>query len=286
MAKKTQWHPAFVALLRLLVEPYFEVQPDMPVGDKPREADVVLLRRRRSGRLPFQGLWRDLTAWNVLEFKGPTVSPREEDPDQFVEVGLGIHRRLNEERERQKRPPLGPEQVSFWYLANHLGRRLLSSWGRRRLRGLRQQSQGVWRCEVMGRLVFVVRGDDLPADQEDNLPLLLLDRDSSQKDKAVAEFVASRQDLWDRYGAWLSALHFGAYEEVKSMAKATRPKSKPIFQEVIDAMGMDWLIDQLGAERLMEAMGTRRFIKAVGIKKLWEELTPEERREWKRLADE
>src|SRR5919108_5142355 len=112
MARKRQWHPVFAELLRPLVESHYEVQTNVPVGDAPREADILLLRRRRPGRPPFTGLWRDLTTWNVLEFKGPTVSPRDEDLESLFEVGLGIHRRLNEERSQEQQPLLGPEEVS------------------------------------------------------------------------------------------------------------------------------------------------------------------------------
>ena len=73
------------------------------VGDAPRQADIVLLRRTSAGAPPFTGLWRWLTGWNVLEFKGPTVSARVDDLDALVELGLGVHRHLNEEQAKQPR---------------------------------------------------------------------------------------------------------------------------------------------------------------------------------------
>jgi hypothetical protein len=93
-----QWHPLFAQLLRPLVEAYYDVQTNVAVGDVPPEADLVLLRRTTGRSAPFQGLWRHLTTWNILEYKGPTVSARVDDLDFLVELGLGIHRRLNEER--------------------------------------------------------------------------------------------------------------------------------------------------------------------------------------------
>src|SRR5437660_689966 len=60
VATKKQWHPVFAELLRPLVESHYEVEANMPVGDAPRQADFVLLRRTRAGRLPSAGLWRDL----------------------------------------------------------------------------------------------------------------------------------------------------------------------------------------------------------------------------------
>src|SRR6516164_2757100 len=118
----TQWHPIFANLLRPLVEQYYEVRTNLPVGDLPRLADIVLLRRLLATP-PFTGLWRWLTLWNILEFKGPTASARVADLDNLVELALGIHRNLNEEQRRRRQPLVPRHDVSLWYVANHLGRR-------------------------------------------------------------------------------------------------------------------------------------------------------------------
>src|SRR5438270_9392716 len=102
MSRMTQWHPIFAQLLRPAVEAYYEVQTTVPVGDAPREADFVLLRRTAAAAPPFRGLWRHLTTWNILEFKGPSVVPRRGDIDLLVELGLGINRRLQAPRMRQR----------------------------------------------------------------------------------------------------------------------------------------------------------------------------------------
>jgi hypothetical protein len=125
MVLMTQWHPLFAQLLRPAVEAFYEVQTNLPVGDVPREADFVLLRRTRQAPLPFRGLWRHLTTWNILEFKGPTVSPRGGDVELLVELGLGIDRRLQAGHTKEGQRRLDPAEVSFWYLANRLGRRFL-----------------------------------------------------------------------------------------------------------------------------------------------------------------
>ena len=70
-----QWHPLFAQLLRPLVEGYYDIQTNVAVGDVPREADLVLLRRTSQNVLPFRGLWRHLTTWNVLEYKGLQCLP-------------------------------------------------------------------------------------------------------------------------------------------------------------------------------------------------------------------
>jgi hypothetical protein len=43
-----------------MVEGYYEVRTNDPVGDVPREADLVLLQRTNADP-PFLGLWRHLT---------------------------------------------------------------------------------------------------------------------------------------------------------------------------------------------------------------------------------
>src|ERR1700736_841026 len=134
-----QWHPVFAQLLRPAVQDYYDVQTTVPVGDAPREADFVLLRRTAAQPLRFQGLWRNLTTWNILEFKGPTVSPRRGDVDLLVELCLGIDRRL---RHGQARP--GSEEVSFWYRANRLGRRFVNE-AEGKLRTLEPMGAGLWR---------------------------------------------------------------------------------------------------------------------------------------------
>ena len=151
------------------MEAYYDVQTTMPVDDAPREADFVLLRRTATAAPPFRGLWRHLTTWSILEFKGPTVSPRRGDVELLVELGLGIDRRLQQERIKQGQRRLEPEQVSFWYLANRLGRSFLRD-AERKLGTLEPLGSGLWRCRLLGRLVFLVSSIELPV-EEDSLPL-------------------------------------------------------------------------------------------------------------------
>jgi hypothetical protein len=297
VAKKKQWHPVFAEMLRPLVESHFEVRTNVPVGEAPRIADILRLLRTRAGRLPFTGLLRNLTPWNVMEYKGPTVSPRTEHLHGLVEVGLGITRRLNEERQAQGGEPLPPQDVSFWYLANRLGRRLRREWARLAA-GWRELGPGVWRCTVLGHLVFLVSGRDLPVEQ-DSLPLHLIGREPPEIERAVATFLAERPPLWEQYAEWLAAFHEDAYEEVRSMAKTTRKPFRPTLQPLIRSMGMDWVIeqvglkrvidevgakrviDELGPKRVIDELGLKRVISEVGIDALLAELTPAQRRELK-----
>jgi hypothetical protein len=267
VARKKQWHPVFAELLRPVVESHYRLDMNVPVGDAPREADFVLLGRTRAGTLPAAGLWRWLTAWNALEFKGPTVSPWDGDLALVVELGLGIARRLNDERARQGGSPLGPEDTTFWYPANRLGRRLLRGW-RDRVTGLRPEGPGVWRTAVLGHPVVLVGGGELPV-EEASLPLHLVARGPAETERAVARLVAGRADLWERYGGWLASLHPAAYGEVEGMARQTTKPLRLDLTPIVQTMGMDWVVEQLGAKRVVELLGVRRVVDELGgVRKL------------------
>jgi hypothetical protein len=278
---KIQWHPVFAQLLRPLVEKHFDVQTNVPVGDAPRQADVVLLRRTSAGRLPFQGLWRDLTTWNVLEFKGPTVAARPGHLDRLVELGLGIHRRLNEEREKQNKSPLPRGAVSFWYLANRLGRRFLDDC--RDVAGdVEPHGQGVWRCEVLRRVVFLVSGTELPVDR-DSLPLHVIGQGSLEAEREAVDVLAGEPALWEAYSGWLATLHSHLWEEVRAMAKTTGKRSGIQLKPVIEMVGVKEVINQIGVDRVVQEIGLKRVIDEVGIPQIFSSLTPAQRKELKKL---
>ncbi len=285
----TQWHPIFAKLLRPAVEAYYEMETTFPVGDAPREADFVLLRRTTTTPPPFRGLWRNLTPWNVLEFKGPTVSPRRGHIESLIELGLGIDRRL---RARpavpgQRRP--AAEDVSFWYLVNHLGRRFLRE-AKRLLGELEEVGPGLWRSRVLGRLVFLVSSIDLPV-EVDSLPLHIVGQEPLATELAVAQLVVGQPELQQLYGGWMASLHAAAWKEIEAMARRTGKGLNIDMEAAIDAMGLDRIIEQVGAQRVIEEIGTKRVIEEIGAKRLIEavgldallaSLTAAERRELKR----
>ncbi len=307
---KRQWHPLFARLLRPLVESHYEVQTGVPVGDAPRLADVVLLRRTSDAPPPFLGLWRNLTTWNILEFKGPTVAARPGDIDLLIELGLGIHRRLNEQRVRDGQSPFGPAEVSFWYLANRLGRRFLGD-VRDTLGEVEPLGPGVWRCTALRRLVFLVSGADAPVER-DSLPLHIISEEPTATGRRVAQFLAAHPALWDEYSGFLATLHPDLWDEVRAMSKTTGKRRKfdfyilPVIEEmglnrVIEQIGLDKLIQEVGLDKLIQEVGLDKLIQEVGLPRLIEkgglegvvrekglpwllsQLTPEQRRELKKL---
>ncbi len=148
-----QWHPIFAESLRALLQDFF--QTNVPLGDAPREADIVLLQRTSDQPTRFRGLWRHLTTWNVLEFKGPSFAACLSDPSLLIELGLGIHRRLNVERRRQKLLHRMPEDACFWYVVGIMGRRVVAR-ARQRFGHLEEIETGLWRSQVLQHLVFLI----------------------------------------------------------------------------------------------------------------------------------
>jgi hypothetical protein len=238
----TQWHPIFAQLLRPAVENYYDVQTTLPVGDAPREADFVLLRRTGRTAPPFRGLWRHLTAWNILEFKGPTVSPRPGNIELLVELGLGIDRRLRSQRARVGQHHVSPPEVSFWYLANRLGRRFLQE-ARRKLGALEPLGPGLWRCSLLQRLVLLVSSVDLPV-EEDSLPLHIVGQEPLATERQVARLVAEQPALQQLYGGWVASLHPAARKEAETMARTTGKRLKFDIRPAIESLGWAEVLKQ------------------------------------------
>jgi hypothetical protein len=268
MAKrKIQWHPLLGRLLRHRVEGYYELLTNMPVGDLPRQADIVLLRRTTAREPPFRGLWRFLTPWNVLEYKGPTVQARIGHLALLVEVGLGIHRRLNAQRDRPGKRPMPEAQVSFWYLANRLGPGFLEA-AKELLGTVQPQGSGVWRSTVLGHPCFLVSAVDLPVD-DDSLPLHVLGVEPAEKQRAVGEFVIEKPERLDFYGSLFGTLHPIAWEEVIKVAKAKGSE--------LD-FDMRPMVKHFGWKRLIEKLGKKELVREIGIDDFLANLSPAERK--------
>jgi hypothetical protein len=211
-----QWHPIFASLVRPLLQDDYEASTDVPVGDLPRQADIVLLRR--TAPAPFVGIWQHLTDWNVLEFNRPSDDPALRDLDDLLELGLGIDRRLNEKRRQDGDTPLQRSAVSWWYVANHVAQRFLAEV--RQVLGAEatELGAGLWRCPALGRTLYVVSRDGLPVERE-SVPLHLVTVEPLDRLRAVVQEVVQQPGLWDTSGAWLTLLHLDKVEEIEHMIR-------------------------------------------------------------------
>lgn len=270
----TQWHPIFDDLLRKALRDYYEVQTNVPVGDLPREADIVLVRRSSPGKPPFQTLWKHLTRWNVLEFKGRSESARVIDVDLLFEVCLGIHRRLQEENPRVD---INRAEVSFWYLANHLGKRFLR--GVIELTGdLTSVGPGLWSGRVLGRPLWLVSNRDVTIDEE-SAPVSVVSDQSPDRALTLARVVVASAELWQTYGPLLESHFPDQREEIEDMA-AKRGRKKfgmgDLARNAIDLATPEEL-EKFGlASKVLDKIGLDRFLAS---------LTAEQRREVAKRVD-
>jgi hypothetical protein len=227
-------------------------------------------------------LWRWLTDWNVLEFKGPTVSARVGDLDSLAELGLGVHRRLNEQRSGGRRPLVDRPAVSFWYLAPRLGRRFLRD-AATLLGPLEQLGEGVWRTAVLRRPLLLVSARVLPVDRE-SAPLHALAGEEGEARAALAQVLEENLDLWPRYGGWISMLDPVLGKEIDHMARVRNRQMKldlkPVIEvfgpkAVLESVGPEQLLEELGPEQFLRELGPERLVEAVGRERLVELLGPE-----------
>ncbi len=258
-----QWHPVFAHLLRALVEDYFDVQTDWPVGDLPRQADILLLRRTSAGPTPFQGMWRFLSHWNVIEFKGPTEDARLQDPDLLIEVGLGVERRLNEEQERLGQPRRQREEMSYWYIAHAIGSRFRARVERLMGQPLEPLAEGLWRVPCLERWFYVVGSSQLTVDR-DSVPLHLVTREPIEQERELAQQVAAQPNLWKAYGPWLALFHQNLWQEVIRMASATG--------NIWDEVDFNRFLERVGPQNFFKQVGIKPFVEAFGIKRAIEEM--------------
>jgi hypothetical protein len=107
-------------------------------------------------------------------------------------------------------------EVSWWYSANHLGKRFLADAAVLLGRRLQLRGPGLWRCRGLGRVVFLMSRDSLPVERE-SVPLHLVTAESAARQQALAREVAGDPLSWQRYSNWLAFLHPAA--EVQRMIR-------------------------------------------------------------------
>ncbi len=272
----TQRHPIFDFLLRTALEDYYEVQTNVPVSDLPREADIVLVRRTGKVNPPFKSVWHHLCRYNVLEFKGASDSARIEHIDQLVEVGLGIHRRLQESEPKERIPC---NAISFWYLANHLGHRLQTTI-EKRVGALTNVSEGIYRCKILGRALWFVSNRDVPIDAE-SAPLRMVSEQSAADAMKVAKVTIVDEKSWNIYGPILGALFPSLKMELYEMA-AKRAKRELTWSLVLE----NALADST-PKQLIEDGNLKRIVDKIGPEGLLALLSPAQKKELeKRLTSE
>src|SRR5271166_2532689 len=116
---RTWWHPLLAGLLRWQLGRHYQLQEEVPVGQKPLQIDVLLVRKVE-GELPEEarrvlaGLAEYLNELTLLELKSPSDTLRAGDLQTFLAYAL-LYRAQNE-------PLLAPDSLHLLVLAPRLTR--------------------------------------------------------------------------------------------------------------------------------------------------------------------
>jgi hypothetical protein len=114
---RTWWHPLLASFLRWQLGSHYQLQEEVPVGQKPLQIDVLLVRKEE-GELPedarrvLAGLAEYLNELTLLELKSPSDTLRAGDFQTFLAYAL-LYRAQNE-------PLLAPDRLHLLVLAPRL----------------------------------------------------------------------------------------------------------------------------------------------------------------------
>ncbi len=206
------------------------------------------------------------------------------DLDLLLEVGLGVDRRLNEQRRKQGESLLQRADVTWWYLANHLGQRFRAEVQEVLGASLQQLGEGLWSCPALGRGLYLVSRDALPVERE-SVPLHLVTAEPLERVKALAREMVRQPGFWERYGSFLALLNPDNWEELQIMIRqmGTEPNldlrwlvNQVGLKQVIDQVGLKQVIDQIGLKEVIDQVGLKQVIDQVGLKQVIDQVGPKQ----------
>jgi hypothetical protein len=164
--------------------------------------------------------------------------------------------------------------VSFWYLANHLGKRFLRDviefTG-----NLEAVSPGLWHGRVLGRPLWLVSNGDVPIDVE-SAPVSMVSEQSTERALELARVAVSSDELWETYGPLLGTYFPNQTEEFSIMAtKQGRKKFDMgvVARNAVKAASAEELVKSGVAEEVVDKIGLDRLDRILAA------LKPEELRE-------
>jgi hypothetical protein len=151
--------------------------------------------------------------------------------------------------------------VSWWYLANHVGRRFRGE-AEQLLGRLEEVDAGLWRGWAFGHPLLIVSRDTLAVERE-SVPLHLVTQETAERSRALAAEVVREPGFWHTYGAYLGELHLEALKEVLRMNPVLGKEPLSDILPLIEVLGLQRVIDQIGAQRVIDQIGAQRVIDLV-----------------------
>jgi hypothetical protein len=271
---RTWWHPLLAGLLRWQLGSHYRLQEEVPVGQKPLQIDVLLVRKIE-GELPEEarqmlaGLAEHLNEFTLVELKSPSDTLRAGDFQTFLAYAL-LYRAQNE-------PLLPPDKLHLLVVAPHLSRPY-----REELRTLgvtpRQEEPGVWALEggVAVHRTWLLETGGLAGVQHPLLtlfspqflrqgPQIYVQLRQAGYGKMVV-YMAQQIEQFRRQGAEFAMQHLGAEDEMKQA-----------WREFLATLPPEERLEGLSPEERLGGLSPKVRVKGLSPEERLEGLSPEER---------
>ncbi len=196
----------------------------------------------------------------------------------LIELGLGIHRRLNELQAKARLPAVEYVEMSFWYLVKHIGRRFRTQL-QQHIPDAQPLTRGIWQGHMFSHPVLLVSVRELQVER-DSMPLHLLAGVPDTAKGVIAEALKAEPALWSYYGAWI---HLKEPEIWKEITQMSAKKKLPAVDYV---PLIEYMEETNDVKRFMEALGAERTLAAFGAEKFLEQLPAKSRDELRRLLEQ
>jgi len=270
---RTWWHPLLTNFLRWQLGSHYQLEEEVPVGQKPLQIDVLLLRKQQ-GDLPphaqriLAGLVAYLNDVTLLEFKSPSDTLRAGDLQTFLAYAL-LYRAQND-------PLLAPDKLHLLVVAP----RLTKAYGEE-LRALavtaQEEQPGIWALHggpVTHRTwvleTTVLAGVDHP------LLTLFSPRFLQHGQHTYAElheggytelvvFLAQQIQQFQRRGDEFAMQHLGTEEEMEQ-----------ILLDILATLPPEKRLQVLSPEERLQGLSPEKRLEGLSLEERLRGLTPEE----------
>jgi hypothetical protein len=272
---RTWWHPLLASLLRWQLADHYELQEEVPVGRKPLQIDLLLLRREKgdlpeSARRLLAGLAERLNALTLLEFKSPSDTLRAGDFQTCLAYAL-LYR-------AQNHPLLDPTRLTLLVLAPRLTKPYVEEMAVLGVNAVRKE-EGVWRLDggaLAGHPAWVLETTTLAGTDHPVVTLVsqrLLYQGSRTYDEMqeagyrdVAVYVLQQIQQFQRQGKEFAMQHLGAPTEM---------------DQIMLELAQGW-----SAEFLDKVLPVEKRLKGLTLEQRLTGLTPEEREKLRDLLNQ
>ncbi|HIE53359.1 MAG TPA: hypothetical protein EYP85_16525, partial [Armatimonadetes bacterium] len=239
----TRWHPLLAQFLRQDYGDRLIIEEEVPLGEMPLRADLLLIRRDPQVQLPYPFNWLGVTT--LVEFKGPEEATAQEDLVKLEVYGL-LYQLREGMRERK--------DLTLWLVASQFTTDVSQSGGAQ-LCPLQEVGPGVTAGNLDGFPTCLVNLQRLPVTGE-ALPLLMVTKGARERE--VMEFLLAHRGEYPAYLAHALLWHQQALEEVLRMKELT-----------VDELGIEvdvgGVIRLLGRERVLRELARSPEVDVGGV---------------------